>query len=633
MDYAPQEIGVYDTVHGELTETECRSCHGNDLADRHHLTDTVLVDRLCTPCHDVIAEPPFVLAVRACLTSGCHSEADLQQNGWHHATNLADSGNCVACHDPNLIEIITPIRDFDGYPPTIFNPPSPYSCENCHWEQQLRRAADPGHPSTFDHYDAWDNFVGFFEYLIPISAPFDTHHMGFVGEVALDCVRCHSANPNTPSWDPWDPELIRYCEICHSPEKLHGIEPHVLGTSGWGAVGYHTPTQNPDDPCKDKKPTEYRDFSADEMCLGCHGDQIPGPPPGDDCTNNVPTMDTSGQGIQPNAGACGAIVVLRGDNFNEEAGPERKVQMKLKKSTEPWINLPVYSWTDTLIEVEIPCWTFNPGNYRVRVKTECGNSNAVTFTLKDWISATSITPDHGPCGLWLTIEGDSFANRQSRIFTDGYHGIEHLVDVVSGQGVFTALRYRNWSDTSFEVRFRKFFEDSVDPSTGERNFVQDDGSGACPNEPTMKGCEGLHLGPWSVYVKAVYYGDDDSSGDLSCGDTIFQVVSSEVQYYDLTNEMAIFRLNPDKIELGNRLKIYGINFGLSGGEVRIGTLAQAKDPTLGLGKLQQKIFSWSNTLIRLKVKGPSGWETKTKYVWVEKDGKKSNFEELKIVEP
>ena len=105
MDYVPQEIGIHDTVYWELGESDCRRCHGNSLADRHHLTDTVVLYGLCTPCHDPIPEPPHVVAIRDCLTSGCHSWDDLDANGWHHNTDLSASNNCTCCHNPNLSTI------------------------------------------------------------------------------------------------------------------------------------------------------------------------------------------------------------------------------------------------------------------------------------------------------------------------------------------------------------------------------------------------------------------------------------------------------------------------------------------------------------------------------------------------
>jgi hypothetical protein len=567
MDYVPQEMGIYDTTYRELDELDCRNCHGNSLADRHHLTDTVVVYGLCSPCHDMITEPPFVVIIRDCLTSGCHSWYDLYSNGWHHNTDLSASGNCVACHDPNLVGEITPIVDFATHPPSIVTP-TPFGCENCHWGQEGSATGDPdnpGHPSTYDHYNAANQFVGFHEYSKPIFGNFDTHHMGFKGNVALQCYECHALDPSNPDWAPFNPELIRYCERCHTPETLHNIAPHVQNTMGWEAVGFHVPPGNTE--IMDVDPTVYRTwdptgpyrpeitdgFSEEQMCIGCHGEAIFDPPDEGDCTGKQPVITTTLAGIQPRHGPCGSVVTLRGENFGEEQLGGRKVQIKQKGCSEAgcWSKVPVVSWTDTRIEFKIPCVRFSAGNYKVRVKTECGRSNKVTFSLKDWISLRAASPEEGACGEWITLSGDSFGNNRSRILGDGYSGVHRVVDFALEERAYTALEYEDWRDTSIKVRLGDVFEDGIDAHTGHRNFVQDDGSHSCAEEPTIEVCRDLKPSVLAVYVKAVYFGDEDGTGDLSCGDIIFQVVTSDPAYFEL-NSSSIKAEDP--IETENRVE-------------------------------------------------------------------------------
>jgi hypothetical protein len=646
MDYVSQEVGVYDTVYWELDETDCRHCHGNSLVDRHHLTDIVVVYRLCTPCHEVIPEPPYVVIVRDCVTGGCHSWDDVDLNGWHHNTDLSASGNCVACHDPDLITEITPIRSVITYPPSIVTP-LPFSCENCHWGQDSvagQGPDNPGHPCTYDHYNLSGQFVGFYRYSDPIYSNFHTHHMGFKGSVSAGCYNCHSQDPHDPDWDPYNPELIRYCERCHSAESLHGIGPHLQDANGWEAVGFHVPSGNTQ--TRDLDPVVYRTwdptgphapettdgFSANEMCLGCHGDRVPDPPLTDPCKN--PFIDnTTDAGIQPKYGSCGAVVVLRGKNFGEEQIERRTVRMKLNGKGNPWIDVPIVSWTKTRIEFQVPC-SLGCGNYKVRVRTECGKSNRVNFALKGWISVTSASPEIGSCGEWITIHGANFGAAQSEMI-DAYYGVHRVVDFVGSQGTYTARGLKDWTDTSIKVRFWNFFEDNADSVTGERNYIQDDGGGSCPDEPTVRRCSGLTSGTWSVYATAIYFGDEDGSGDLSCGDIIFQVISSDPVYFELTYSPTIYALFPGEIERGSLLKIQGLGFGPTqgDGEVRIGVLDNAQDPALSKGNLLDKISKWSNTLIKVKVSVPTTWAGKTKYVWVEKGGVKSNYEQLQILEP
>jgi hypothetical protein len=38
VDYTAQEIAIYDTRYDELGVADCRGCHGDSLADRHHNT-------------------------------------------------------------------------------------------------------------------------------------------------------------------------------------------------------------------------------------------------------------------------------------------------------------------------------------------------------------------------------------------------------------------------------------------------------------------------------------------------------------------------------------------------------------------------------------------------------------------
>jgi hypothetical protein len=243
------------------------------------------------------------------------------------------------------------------------------------------------------------------------------------------------------------------------------------------------------------------------------------------------------------------------------------------------------------------------------------------------------SPWTGPCGTWIEVVGSSFGSAQEEM-SDGT-GVRRVVDFVAPSGTYTALKYRNWSDGRFEVRFLNFFEDLIDPNTDERNFVQDDASGACPQEPTIRKCGNLEIGVYALYVKSIYFDDADSSGALSCGDNISEVVSSDPVYFELTNEPTIFRLKPTEIEMGGRLIIKGLNFGPTqgSGEVRIGNRKKAQRPTLGQGKLLNNTRLWSNTVIKVRLTVPLKWGGKRGCVWVEKGGMKSNYKRLKILAP
>jgi len=94
MDYVLQEFDIYDSRYSELNESDCRSCHGNNLADTHHSTPIVVDDHNCLHCHGISSEPPGVIVVRDCLTSDCHSSNDIP-------------GECIAPNYENCSLIVT----------------------------------------------------------------------------------------------------------------------------------------------------------------------------------------------------------------------------------------------------------------------------------------------------------------------------------------------------------------------------------------------------------------------------------------------------------------------------------------------------------------------------------------------
>jgi hypothetical protein len=677
MDYVPQELGIYDTRYDNLQEGDCRACHGNSLADRHHMTVIVLRDKKCTPCHEVIPDPPGVTVIRDCTTSGCHSWNDLgpldgnkdSSNGWHHSTNLSMSENCTICHGEKIVAEITPFSSFAQYPPTVVTP-MPFSCENCHWDQDLVAAganpetntAEAGHPSTYDHQDAWGNFVGYYEYGKPILGNFDNHHMGFKGNVATQCYKCHANDPYDPSWDPSNEELIRYCELCHDIATLHTIYQHVgpPGTSGgpaaegWEAIGFHaggggnTPSVYVGDGLgtgdgfsgkAHNKPTwggtltGY--FEANEMCLGCHGDGL------SDYYEGPLTSKPSADSMEPDAGCPGAEIVITGSNFGDEQTPGRFVEF----FDGTWVKIPVYSWTDTQIIAEVPAWTFSPGFYKVRVETEGGANTVGTPTSEKWhvldcpsakvISDNSGGDDQGPCKGTITLSGGTgkFGSARDTISASGAEdGVYRTIVMASSQGMYVAgydpatpdYITSHWSNTSvkFQLQTAGWFVDEDD------DFLKDTG------EAVQQACEDLNLGTYAVYIKYIYYKDDDASGDYSNNDTVYQVESSNLILYELTNDPSVFKTNPKSgVVKKDIVKIIGANFGptQTTGQVYTGTMGQHDDASLTKGKLQDNVRMWSDTMIKIKIKVPASYTpNKTRYLWVVKGGVKSNAVKIKF---
>ena len=105
---------------------------------------------------------------------------------------------------------------------------------------------------------------------------------------------------------------------------------------------------------------------------------------------------------------------------------------------------------------------------------------------------------------------------------------------------------------------------------------------------------------------------------------------------DPTSDLAILYLEPTAIKRGQKFQIFGDNFGdLPGdGEVRIGKQKHYEDPALGKGKHLHRVRLWSPTKIKVVLSKdvvPEHWEGSKKYVWVEKEGKKSNYKKVQIL--
>ena len=325
MDYAPQEMGIYDTMYEYLTEADCRDCHGSNLSNRHHYAHQ---GDPCTLCHAVepqqpedwpvelgwppvgpwppFVDPPAEPIEHNCVAEGCHSRNGGETDPWHHNSDLSAARDCTVCHSYRLVGEFGPGVSFQVAPPKV-TPPTPFSCENCHWAQATEPAApgfvpitspqgDAGHPSTWEHRDPWGSFVGYWEYGINVSGTQSTHmkkDASFEGE----CSMCHTVDDTHNNFDPYDPEIIRACERCHTVETLHSI--HWQSHGAWEAVGFHTAADS------SSIPGAFRLFSSHEMCVGCHGYVPP-----------IPDI----RRLKPRSTRPGMVLRIVGDNFGDTQG-------------------------------------------------------------------------------------------------------------------------------------------------------------------------------------------------------------------------------------------------------------------------------------------------------------------------
>jgi hypothetical protein len=336
-----------------------------------------------------------------------------------------------------------------------------------------------GHPSSYDHFDEGGQFTGYYEYNAEILANYDTHHMG-KGNLASQCWKCHGNDPSGPIYDPYDAELIRYCEICHDVTTLHTIFPHVGPSSiyggpaaeGWEAAGFHAGGSTSGIPTvyrgnnADSWPTNPNNyFEANEMCFGCK-ESVPAYQ-GDSLA--IPVVGR----VSPNAARPTGSIELHGSNFGDIRTPgEDGVYLKGPSTGGEWqadVGIAHSSWSDELVIIEIKAWDLAPGNYNIRVFSELGTSPKKAFTIHDCISPREIVVNNdgnwthvnaGPCTAVIKLKnpiGDAtfgFGNTQDQ----SAKGIYGVVQVSTIQGDYIVKNYRTWNPGLVKFRFKRYPE-------------------------------------------------------------------------------------------------------------------------------------------------------------------------------
>jgi hypothetical protein len=238
MDYVPQNIGIMDKPYRDLTEPNCRECHGSSTAARHHSTEpalsgSCLINSDFFGCHAAIPPPPLAKDCKMCHTSDPNVYPEFYAvwgdlGNPHHKTDAATTWRCNLCHSPDYV-----VEAYSVLPP-IWQPtadtPTPVSCENCHfWDDPVNPTIHGiGHIETWGPTDDGMNPLklaqGFDLYNLPSMGT----HEEINGIVYSQCALCHSGTPSS-QWDtnPYNPYAIRFCETCHTMDQLHNNPEHV----------------------------------------------------------------------------------------------------------------------------------------------------------------------------------------------------------------------------------------------------------------------------------------------------------------------------------------------------------------------------------------------------------------------
>lgn len=157
------------------------------------------------------------------------------------------------------------------------------------------------------------------------------------------------------------------------------------------------------------------------------------------------------------------------------------------------------------------------------------------------------------------------------------------------------------------------------------------GSGYC-DENNLKLFHKENGQPWEHVTSSIDTVDNIICGDVQSFSTfgIFGPSSGAGPVID--------KIRPRSRERGKNIRIIGYNFGETqgDGEVRIGKRKHYNDPALGMGKHLHRVRLWSPTKIKVRLSKRvvrKKWEGTRKYVWIEKDCKKSNYKRVTILAP
>ena len=615
MDYVPQNFGIYDTYYDNFKEPECRYCHGASTSERHHST-IYASSGSCMFCH---YNGAFENPINDCKV--CHVDGGpVGSFGLpHHKSYLAGSGQCNACH--------LYVVELNSVEPPLYSPtnmtPTPYSCENCHWPSGRK----PDQAATYEggtigkakFLSDWENWFGWpkptywpdsLAHPKPIEAnglfstgtlqgkpykPLNGTHHAISGLVYQRCYFCHASGYGQPcSWDSNNPYLIRYCENCHSVASIHAIPDHVATNNIYTVGGMMNQI-----------------VTTNQKCVACHNETLPDLPPQ---PPEIPAIAS----IEPNFGSSGISVNIVPEtetcftqdpvdglcSFGQEMIGD-SVQMRQAGSGNRWIDVPINSWSEHLIQASVPDGAFPPGRAYLRVyKQGVGATPLKAFTLRKDPVISFLTPDAGSWGETISISGEGFGIKQEKIYAAGY-GYSTYVELYSSGNRYRVTQYNIkagsyllWNDTGVSINI----VDLVDVDTGNRVSV--------PN---------LYLGCWDLRVITDYFKDDgdgvysenghldlqnsgnplDMPNASGSGDELLsRAVSNSVCFTVLDPLTFIGEISPNPVVSLNTVTVSGANFGFAKGTsiIRLWN----KSHTLSKIVKNAQIFSWSDTEIKFR---------------------------------
>ena len=362
-----QDLGVYDTLFGDLAENECRVCHNSGVPDRHHLL-VPNENYNCTDCHPVETQLDGTQAInltRDCMA--CHLKTP------HHETQDALDKHCSNCHG-NIVDDFDDGHYIPDYPVSLVTPDTRYKvinettdkkwggCQACH---------EPDDTMTPQIYSTKD-----------------THHTlgsvsGFDPANNTKCMTCHSSHHAE-----YGPLFIRYCERCHGVRSLHNIQydyTNTSGTLGYGHIG------------------------EDWDCKGCHAWYVAGSE-SPFTSNLVPSIDALG----PSRLVAGEPIVMSisGSNFENTGNNITYSSVVVLDDGINTITLIPDTISASAITIAVPA--LDVGTYELIALKDDIKSNKLSIVVVPSVSIDSAVIS----GENVLITGSGFGDKPSDLYAD-----------------------------------------------------------------------------------------------------------------------------------------------------------------------------------------------------------------------
>ena len=442
-----QNLGIPDTLFGQMAEADCRGCHGatppagipvdtTDLRDRHHLLSRenggtglipagtaapngVVGNRYeCLSCHSMTINPQTgqteTTVVRDCLA--CH-QVGAAGGTVHHATPAALARDCRACHsslvtnfnDGHMIPTYTPSL-VTPYPSTkagVLNGPG--TCSSCHRGGSIEPLGTAPILDPDSGVMVYNNAV--------------LHHNTGLG---ANCNWCHDSSNQGLA--------IRGCQSCHGLVSLHSIQ---YDNTGNGVVpGQMAPG--------------YGHIGNQADCAGCHGNV--GASSAAPMGPTVPSISSMSSSIVLE-GEATELTILGASFINTNLGTRMTSRIVLTDADGTKFDLTPTSVLSGEIKVTIPSY-LKVGNYKVTAAKFATHSNPVSLQVIPQFAVASAQA----AGNTVTITGSGFSGHLDAINSGTYVAATLVEQIGNGRNARErAVRVngtvKSWSNEKIVVEF------------------------------------------------------------------------------------------------------------------------------------------------------------------------------------